>query len=103
MANTEQMVVLTEVYETDIQRVKIGQKAKISSPIFKREDALTGTVMWKASNIGKAQVVPLDPRAAVDNRIVEVKVALDQSERVADLIGHQVRVEIDSGPTAGSR
>jgi HlyD family secretion protein len=103
MANTERMIVLTEVYETDIQRVKIGQKATITSHIFKRDDALTGKVVWKASSIGKSQVIPLDPRAAVDNRVVEVKVELDQSERVADLIGHQVRVEIDSPPTNGSR
>jgi HlyD family secretion protein len=96
MANTERMIVLTEVYETDIQRVKIGQKATITSHIFKRDNALTGKVVWKASSIGKAQVIPLDPRAAVDNRVVDVKVELDQSERVADLIGHQVRVEIDS-------
>jgi HlyD family secretion protein len=103
IANTEQMIVLTEVYETDIQRVKIGQKATITSHIFKRDDALTGKVVWKASSIGKAQVIALDPRAAMDNRVAEVKVALDQSERVADLIGHQVHVEIDTGPPADSR
>jgi HlyD family secretion protein len=103
MANTEQMIVLTEVYETDIQRVKIGQKATITSHIFKRENALTGKVVWKASSIGKARVVPLDPRAAVDNRVAEVKVALDQSERVADLIGHQVQVEIETESHAESR
>jgi HlyD family secretion protein len=96
MANTGRMIVLTEVYETDIQRVRIGQRATITSHIFKRDDALTGKVVWKASSIGKAQVTPLDPRAAVDNRVVEVKVELDQSARVADLIGHQVRVEIDT-------
>ncbi len=97
IANTEQMIVMTEVYETDIQRVKVGQKAMITSHIFKRDNPLTGKVVWKASSIGKAQVIPLDPRAAVDNRVVEVKVELDQSERVADLIGHQVRVEIAAG------
>jgi HlyD family secretion protein len=94
MANTDEMIVLTEVYETDIEKVHIGQKATITSHIFKESDPLTGKVVWKGSSIGKARVVDLDPRAAVDNRVVEVKVKLDQSERVADLIGHQVRVRI---------
>ncbi|HWG45750.1 MAG TPA: efflux RND transporter periplasmic adaptor subunit [Gemmataceae bacterium] len=103
LANTREMIVLTEVYETDIQRVEIGQKATITSHIFKRADALTGRVVWKGSSIGKARVVDLDPRAAVDNRIVDVKVELDQPQRVADLIGHQVRVEIATGSSDDSR
>jgi HlyD family secretion protein len=97
MANVDKMIVLTEVYETDITRVRVGQKATITSQIFKGKDALTGQVVWKAGSVGKARVVALDPRAAVDNRIVDVKVALDQPRRAADLIGHQVRVEIHTG------
>jgi HlyD family secretion protein len=97
LANTERMIVLAEVYETDIHRVQLGQKATIRSHIFQRDNALTGKVVWKGSSIGKPRVVDLDPRAAVDNRVVEVKIELDQSERVADLIGHQVRVEIATG------
>ncbi len=45
------------------------------------------------------RVVDLDPRAAVDNRVVEVKIKLDHSERVANLIGHQVRVHIATSGT----
>jgi HlyD family secretion protein len=96
MANIENMIVLTEVYETDIQRVRVGQTARITSHIFPEEDALTGKVVWKAATVGKARVIDLDPRAAVDNRVVDVKVELDQPQRVADLIGHQVRVEIQT-------
>lgn len=98
MANVDKMIVLAEIYETDIQRVQIGQDATITSHIFKEgESALTGKVVWIASSVGKARVVPLDPRAAVDNRVVDVKIALDQPDRVADLIGHQVRVTIRTG------
>jgi HlyD family secretion protein len=103
MANTERMIVMAEVYETDIQRVRVGQKATITSHIFKRDDALTGKVVWKGSSIGKAQVIDLDPRAAVDNRVVDVKIQLDQSNRVADLIGHQVRVEIETSSGGAAR
>lgn len=98
MANVDHMLVLTEVYETDIQRVQVGQRATITSHIFKEgKNPLSGKVVWIASSVGKARVVPLDPRAAVDNRVVDVKVELEQPERVADLIGHQVRVEIHTG------
>jgi HlyD family secretion protein len=97
MANTRRMIVLTEVYETDIERVHVNDKARITSHIFKDKDALTGRVVWKGTSIGKARVASLDPLAAADNRVVTVKVELDQPERVADLIGHQVRVEIVTG------
>jgi HlyD family secretion protein len=98
MANVDNMIVRTEVYETDIERVKVGQKAIVSSHIFtKDKNALRGKVVWIAGSVGKAQVTPLDPRAAVDNRVVNVRVALDDPKPVADLIGHQVRVEILMG------
>ncbi|MHB1422748.1 MAG: efflux RND transporter periplasmic adaptor subunit [Gemmataceae bacterium] len=97
MANVEYMIVLAEVYETDIERVKIGQPATITSRIFgKDKDELTGKVIAIASTVGKAQTVPLDPRAAVDNRVVEVKIKVDQPSRVADFIDHQVIVQIDT-------
>jgi HlyD family secretion protein len=98
MANTHAMIALTEVYETDIERVRVNDKATITSHIFKGDNALTGRVVWKGSSIGRARVIALDPRAAADNRVVDVKVELDQPERVADLIGHQVRVEIATSP-----
>ncbi len=98
MANVDRMIVLTEVYVTDIPYVKIGQRATISSRLFEEDEtALSGKVVWIAGSVGKARVTPLDPRAAVDNRVVDVKVELDQPRRVADLIGHQVQVEIQSG------
>ena len=98
MANVDNMIVLTEVYETDIERVKVGQKATVTSHIFTEDkNALNGKVVWIAGSVGKARVTPLDPRAAVDNRVVDVKVELDRAKPVADLIGHQVRVEIQTG------
>jgi HlyD family secretion protein len=104
IANIDKMIVLTEVYETDIQRVRLGQRATVTSHIFQEgENPLTGKVMWIASSVGKAEVIPLDPRAAVDNRVVDVKVELDQPARVADLIGHQVRVTIHTGSDETAR
>jgi HlyD family secretion protein len=97
MANVNHMLVLAEVYETDIERVHIGQAATVSSHIFTEgKKTLKGKVVSIAGSVGKARVVPLDPRAEVDNRVVDVKVELDDPKPVADLIGHQVRVEINT-------
>jgi HlyD family secretion protein len=99
MANTDHMIVVAEVYETDIQRVRIGQHATITSHIFKGEDALTGKVVWKGMSVGRGREVDLDPRAAVDRRVVDVKIELAQSKPAATLIGHQVHVKIATGTT----
>ena len=94
MANTDNMIVVAEVYETDIQRVRVGQKATITSHIFKGDNALAGKVVWKGMSVGRGREVDLDPRAAVDRRVVDVKIQLEQSKRAATLIGHQVHVRI---------
>jgi HlyD family secretion protein len=97
MANVNKMIVLAEVDEKDIQSVAPGQSAIITSPsnVFDKDcSRLTGRVVWKANNVGKAEVIPLDPRATVSDRVVSVKVEVDRPECVAKLIGLQVRVEI---------
>jgi HlyD family secretion protein len=98
MANTARMVVIAEVYETDIQRVRKGQPATITSHVFPEGsgEELHGKVVSKAASVARSQVVDIDPRAAVDNRIVEVTIELEQPQRVAQMIGHQVRVRIDA-------
>jgi HlyD family secretion protein len=102
MANVERMIVRAEVYETDIKWVKLDQEAAVTSHIFtEKKDPLKGKVIWIASSVGKSRLVPLDPRAAVDRRVVDVKVELSDPGRVADLIGHQVHVSIEIKPAKG--
>ena len=103
LANTDKMIVQVEVYETDIPRVQVGQKATVTSHIFTDKDPLYGRVVWKGMSVGRARVVDLDPRAEVDKRVVEVKVELERPDRVADLIGHQVHVAIETGPSDDRR
>jgi HlyD family secretion protein len=98
MANTDKMILQVEVYETDIQHVRVGQKATATSHIFKDADPLIGRVVWKGMYVGRARVTELDPRAEVDKRVIDVKVELERPERVTDLIGHQVHVTIETGP-----
>ncbi|WP_299489276.1 HlyD family efflux transporter periplasmic adaptor subunit [Acaryochloris sp. IP29b_bin.137] len=92
MGNTRQMYVVAEVYETDINKVKIGQIAKINSPIIKGE--IEGTVDKIGLKIGKNDVVGTDPAANTDLRVVEVKIRLHNSIAVAGLTNLTVNVDI---------
>jgi len=99
LGQTSQMYVNTEVYETDVSQVKIGQIAKITRDGVIRE--LRGTVAEIGLQIGKKDVLGTDPVADADARVVEVKIRLDpsSSKQVADLTNLQVNVVIDTSKT----
>lgn len=94
LGNTNQMYAIAEVYETDISKVRVGQRAKITSQGFSPE--LWGTVEEVGLQIGKKDVLGTDPAAEVDSRVVEVKIRLDSvsSKQVAGLTNLQVNVNI---------
>lgn len=104
MANTDKMIVIAEIVDTDAPHVRKGQRAKISRlrMTFDGEQELTGRVESIGLSVGRPHVFDVDPRAAMDNRIVEVKIELDQSKPVAGLIGLQVKVAIDVGSDSAS-
>lgn len=90
-----QMYVLAEVYQTDIQKVRVGQKATIQSPAFSGN--IQGTVSEVGWQIGKQSILSLNPAADTDRRIVEVKIKIDDpkdSEKVSNLTNLQVDVSI---------
>lgn len=94
IGETKQMYVVAEVYETDINSVKIGQLATINQLNLPGE--LTGEVDYIGLLIDKKDVLNTDPAAEIDARVVEVKIRLDNesSQRVAGLTNSQVRVAI---------
>jgi HlyD family secretion protein len=94
IGQTQQMYVVAEVYEVDINRVKIGQTATITQLNLPGE--LTGTVEQIGLLIGKKDVLNTDPAADIDSRVVEVKIRLtpEASQRVAGLTNSKVRVAI---------
>ncbi|WP_414563592.1 MULTISPECIES: ABC exporter membrane fusion protein [unclassified Anabaena] len=90
-----QMSVVAEVYQTDISKVSVGQKATITSTAF--PGAISGTVTEIAWQIGRQSIFSLNPTADTDRRIVEVKISIDNPEdsaRVARLTNLQVDVAI---------
>lgn len=96
LAQTKEMYVVAEVYETEIDKIRLGQKATISSSALKRK--FKGTVEQIGSEIGKKEVFNSDPTLDIDARVIEVKIRLDpeDSQQAANLINLQVEVKIDT-------
>lgn len=94
LGRTQEMFAIAEVYETDVTKVRVGQKAEIRSPALAAP--LSGTVERVGMKIGKMDVLGTDPAARTDARVVEVEVRLDDSTAVASLTN--LRVEVFIGP-----
>ncbi len=103
VGNTENMYVVAEVYETEIDRIRIGQRAIITSDGIKPK--LTGTIEDVGWQIGTKDVLGTDPVADVDARVVEVKIRLhpEDSKQVANLTNLQVNVLIETANQIQSR
>lgn len=93
VARTQRMVAVAEVYETDIGRVRLGQRATVTSPALR--EPLTGTVEWIALKVDKQDAVGTDPAARKDARVVEVEIALDDSAAASGLTNLQVEILIE--------
>ena len=93
---TNQMVVVAEVYESDISKVRLGQKAIIKSETGAFPGEITGEVSHIGLQIGKQDVLDTDPAADVDSRVVEVKikVAPKDSNRIAHLTNSKAIIKI---------
>jgi HlyD family secretion protein len=106
IADTDQMAVVAEVYETQVGQLRDWMKLSGGRPVDVEidarvlgptETALTGTASLAgvAPMIAKNQVFALGPREDADRRVVEVTVNLSPAAAaaVADFIGLQVRVK----------
>lgn len=92
MGNVSKMYAVAQVYETDIRFVKIGQKAQIASPAL--PEKVSGIVEQIGNIIFKNDVLGDDPTAAIDARVVEVKIGLDTNETLKILSNLTVDVDI---------
>ncbi len=94
LGQTTQMDAVAEVYQSDFSKVKVGQKARITSDSISGE--LTGTVSRTGWQIQRQNVINTDPSSNIDSRIVEVHVALDaeSSRKAAKFTNLQVQVAI---------
>jgi HlyD family secretion protein len=92
LARTDGMYAVAEVYETDVARVRVGQRAVVHSPSVPGEWA--GTVERIGMKVGKMDVLGTDPAARTDARVVEVEVRLDDGSAMAGFTNMQVEVLI---------
>ena len=99
MGATQTMYAVAEVYETDIRRVRLGQRAQVRSPALPRP--LSGRVERIGLKIDKKDVLSTDPVADADARVVEVHVRLDDSAAAAALTNLRVAVEIEAHTEQG--
>ena len=94
IGQTDQMYVAAEVYETDVARVRLGQKAIVTGSAF--EGKLEGEVTQVGLEVKQQDVFESDPLVNTDNKVVEVKIRLDpeSSKQVTALSNLQVQVVI---------
>ena len=97
VGRTDQMMVIAEIPEDSIGKVRLGQRATITSDNGAFSGELQGTVAEIGRKIGKKDVLNTDPAADVDARVVEVKIALTPQdiERVAGLTYAKVAIDIN--------
>ena len=96
IGQTDQMYARAEVYETDINRVKIGQTVTVRASNIVGE--FHGVVEEVGLQIGRKNVLGTDPVADADSRVVDVKIRLlpADSQQVAGLSNLEVDVVIDT-------
>ncbi len=96
LGQTERMNVVAEVYELDVSKLRLGQKATITSNAF--SDKLYGTVSHIGLQINPQDILSTDPTSDVNRRIVEVEISLNaaDSQKVSALTNLQVNVVIGS-------
>ncbi|MFO1242211.1 MAG: HlyD family efflux transporter periplasmic adaptor subunit [Rickettsiales bacterium] len=91
IADLSQMDVVAEIYERDMPRVKIGQKAEIKVPGM--EQPFYGIVRQLGYVVRKNDMNDTDPLADRDNRVVEVRITLDPGKE--DILKHLIYMQVD--------
>ena len=96
LAQTDMMIAIAEVYQTDIRKVRTGQNVRITSQAFTGE--LQGTVSNIDSQVSQQKVFSNQPGENVDRRIIEVKIRIQNSDRtrISGLTNLQVQTTIQT-------
>ena len=86
------MEALIEVYESDIDRVQIGQAVDLISENGGFDGSLRGQVSLISPQVRQRRVLSTDPTGDADSRVVEVRVKLDNASarKVSHLTGMKV-------------
>ena len=93
IADTSNLFVEAEIYVADVPKVKVGEKAEITSDALAGK-VFTGTVVSISSTVKNNKVFSSDPSAYSNLKVVRAKIKLDKSGALKNLIGSQVNVRI---------
>ena len=95
IGQTRQMQAIAEVYQSDISKVEVGQRVRVTSDSI--PSGLTGTVERVGSQVRRQEVINTDPSANIDARVIEVQINLDDasSQKAAKFTNLQVQVVIE--------
>ncbi len=74
---SQQMEAVAEVYESDINRVRVGQSVRLTSENGGFSGTLQARVLRISPQVSQRQVLSTDPTGDADARVVEVRLALD--------------------------
>ncbi len=94
LGQTSQMVAVAEIYQSDISKVKLGQKATITGQAFTGE--VTGTVSQIGLQVNRQNTFANQPGENMDRRVIEVKIRINDEDvnRVSGLTNLQVQTAI---------
>jgi HlyD family secretion protein len=89
---TDRMEAVAEVYESDIDRVRIGQTVRLISENGGFEGTLQARVLRITPQVRQRQVLSTDPTGDADARVVEVRLALSPADaaKVRSLAGLKI-------------
>ncbi|QPN66158.1 HlyD family efflux transporter periplasmic adaptor subunit [Synechococcus sp. CBW1006] len=92
------MEAIAEVYESDIDRIRLGQKVRITSENGGFSGSLAGRVIRISPQVRQRDVLSTDPTGDADARVVEVRLAIDPAdmERVRRLAGLKIVTRFES-------
>ncbi len=91
MADLAQLDVVAEVYERDITRVKMGQKAEVK--VAGLREPFIGEVRDIGFLVRKNDISNTDPLSDRDNRVVEVRIMLDSI--AVEALRHLIYMQVD--------
>ena len=98
MADLTHVVVVAQVYQSDVKQIREGQEAFVKSNSFHgpyNDDAhaMKGTVTFIGREISPPTMRELNPLAPTDRRSVDVRIKLDDKE--SKEAGQFVRMQVD--------
>ena len=93
MADTSRMVVVAEVYQTDMRDIRVGQKANISADGF--QGSVPATVYQINSQVLRQSIFSGEPGENLDQRVFEVKLRMEPSEAMAARVRHASNLQVN--------